>query len=277
MAKKPADKKDGPVSPWLKGTRGIRGIFPPGRRLGDANERRVTSWSATGVKGVTPPGRNVPGKVKAKAKAKAKDATASKTGKNASAKAGRRVNISALADPTDLKAFLEHLVEFARKMPSEKMNAIHLAQAIDQSHAPFEIVVAFTFLSTIVGNDASMRRRYASQLERGAKTFYNLSIRLDKKVKPPRGLVPETVDALFHDLPELAYRIPYAFAAHATVRIVELLRTSEVQDAEILEFAEGVYDRYIRLRSVGDQPLSRIFPWEPPDWALGAGVGTNDG
>ncbi|MCK6547040.1 hypothetical protein L6R52_14415 [Myxococcota bacterium] len=173
-----------------------------------------------------------------------------------------------LRDPDDLKAYLELISEFFKASPPGPHAGDNLGELILQSHAPFELVVAFTALSAIVGKSASLRKRHTAPLERGAKAFFNLARRLNPNVKAPRGLVPETLDAIFYDLPQTAYQVPYAFATDALCRLLELFRAGdEDSDRELVHFAEGLRARFIDDRSLGDQPLSRMFPWQLPDWA----------
>lgn len=280
-------KKEEPGrSPWQEGT-GVKGVVPPGRRLSD--EPRKTKWSASGVKGVTPPGSHGPGegpsadwaeKVEQERTKKA-EANRRKLEK-AKAKAGAAQEpmdpmrpmegfvpdiLAGLHDPSDFKSFLRRINEFLDQQKPGPELAESFASLITQSRAPFEIVVGFTILSGVIGKSTQMRRRYGVALERGAKVYFNLIGRLEQNVQVPRGLVPETVNALFYDLPAAAYQVPYAYATHAFLRMMELLREDEDKDRAIGQVGQELYDRFIRGRSLGDQPLSRMFPFELPAWA----------
>lgn len=288
-------------SPWLKGVPGVKGVVPPGRRLGAATERRPTRWSATGVKGVVPPGNLGPAdgpgaewaarrdkqqrlshKKNARALEETKRAAQKKAALAASAPrkevdfdpmrpmAGFKPEIFAdVGDPNDLKAFLQAINEFLAEHRPNPLCAEHFNQLVNQSHAPFEIVVAFTVLSVLVGRSTELRRRFAMSLERGAKVFFNLAGRLDDDVKAPRGLVPETVDAIFYDLPATAYQFPYAFATAALLEQLSLLRKQDDEDYDrrLIDFGLSLRARFIEGRSFGDQGLDALFPWDLPEWA----------
>jgi hypothetical protein len=301
--KKPRTAKDdGAPSPWLKGVSGVKGVTPPGRRLSPPTERRSTKWSASGVRGVTPPGKlaigRAPGErlaeqtekkraLREKAQRRAyEEAKAARPGQAQKSKATPRKRAESAADlgrpvagarpepfrdvkdPVDLKGFLDEIAEFFKKNEMTDHAAESLGELIQQSRAPYEITVAFTILSVIVGRSVSARRRHTASLERGAKTYFNLARRLDPNVKPPRGLVPETMDPIFFDLPDTAMLIPYAFGTAAFVRMLDLLRKDEPTDEALAEVAHRMYARYIEKRSLGDESLERMFPWEPPDWAF---------
>jgi hypothetical protein len=279
--KKAATKDEAPASPWLKGVMGVKGVVPPGRRLSPPNEKRPNRWSASGVFGIRPPGNQKPGEgsadlgseklekkriLREKAQAKAYAAAQSKKGAQVSVASGRPIRgarpepFRDLADPADLKTFLDSITDFIKTIEPGEHSAEGLAELIQQSKAPYEITVAFAILSILVGKSASARRRYTAQLERGAKVFFNLSMRLDKNVKPPRGLAPETMDPIFFDLPPTAYQVPYAFGTAAFIRIFELLRRDEDTDEKLHDFARKLYARYIEKRSFGDKPLETLFP-----------------
>ena len=295
---KDSDKK-GPVSPWLAGVSGVSGIVPPGRRLSSPTERRATRWSASGVRGVTPPGSQAPGegpsaewaKREADKKAKllkqnqrvldAKKKEAPKVKKPAAPDAAEDAfdpmrpmagfvpdAFADVRDPENLTAFLKAISDFLAEHRANPECAEHFAQIITQSHAPYEILVGFTVLTALIGKSQPLRRRYGIPLERGAKVFYNLAQRLDPEVKVPRGLVPETVDALFYDLPATAYELPYAFATDAFLRMVDLLRLHADEEYEelVAELAFSLHRRFIETRAFGDRGLSELFPWEPPEW-----------
>lgn len=294
-------KDDDKKSPWLKGVAGVKGVVPPGRRLGKPGERRSTRWSATGVNGVVPPGSQKPGQGPSAdwAKRRAKDKKlAEKKNKRAfdasqraadnpkpTAKSARRPEVefdalrpmagfepdvfADLQDPDSLKAFLQCINEFLAENRADPLAAEHFSQMVNQSHAPFEIVIAFTILSSLVGRSTELRRRFSMSLERGAKVFFNLAGRLNHDVKAPRGLVPETVDALFYDLPATAYQFPYAFATSALMEQLALLRKQDNEDYDrlLIELAERMQARFIEGRSFGDQSLASLFPWDLPEWA----------
>jgi hypothetical protein len=287
--KKDKGKDDDPnASPWLRGVRGVKGIVPPGRRLGPATEKRTNRWSASGVVGVRPPGKQKVGESRAEiaaekverkrvAKEKARERALAEAKRGTAAEgafdAGRPVAafqpdaFRDARDPADFKTFLEPFAELARSNVVPDSAAESLAEVITQSHAPYEITVAFTLLSTFAAKSAQLRRRYTNALERGAKAFYNLARRLRSDVKAPRGLVPETLDAIFYDLPATAYQVPYAFGTAAFLRILELLKGDRAANKKLMTFATDLHERYIVGRSLGDQPLERLFPWDPPDWA----------
>jgi hypothetical protein len=283
--KKKKDEGKAHESPWQKGTN-VKGIVPPGRRL-DPKEKKKTKWSASGVKGVTPPGSLDPDegpsvewakqdekkreeKVRANKKA-LEQARREKEQKQQQLRPTGGFVPNAFADvqdPADLKSFLKRINDFLEETKPSSDLSEAFASLITQSRAPFEIVVAFTVLSALVGKSTQLRRRYGGALERGAKTYYNLICRLEKNVQVPRGLVPETVNALFFDLPQAALHIPYAYATHAFVRMLELLREDKgpAADRALLELGDELYSKYIAGRSLGDEALSRMFPFERPEW-----------
>lgn len=287
-------------SPWLVGVVGVHGVVPPGRRLAPASERRESPWSASGVRGVRPPGRQKPGEGPAsepKAGAKRKQALREKAATRLLAEAKQKRTREAPArpgapraqkkaidpgrpvvgfephpfddqrDPPTLKEYLDAIAQFFAEHPPGPTTAESLAELIVQSRAPFEITVAFTILSAVVGRDTTLRRRFMLQLERGAKTFFNLSMRLDRTVKPPRGLSPHTMDPIFYDLPGIAYQIPYAFLTYALCRMLELLRGESEHDRALVDLAENLHRQHIARRSFGDKPLQSLFPFETPEWA----------
>lgn len=270
---------EAPKTPWT--ARGVAGVVPPGRRLGEAGEKRRATWSASGVAGIQPPGNQKPGEGPAArwaiAKSKGESPTklpVPKKGKGepslapARATAGFVPDLRASdGDPKDLKTFLDLFAEAHGKIALDAEAASQLAQLVGQSHAPFEIMVAFTWLSAWVGSDGARRKEYQWALERGAKVYFNLAKRLDPTVRPPRGLVPKTVDPLFFDLPPTAFQFPYAYAVDAFMRVLELLRGDHVRNRKLIELAHTLYARFIEKRSFGDRALSAMFPWKPPAWA----------
>lgn len=294
-------KDDDRKSPWLRGVPGVKGVVPPGRRLGDPQQRRRNGWSASGVKGVVPPGNLSPGegpsadwakrradkhKLAAKQNQRALDQSKRAAARAEAAKqavltrpnvefdpmrpmAGFQPDVFAdTGDPGDLKAFLQSINQFLADNRPAALAAEDFNQLVNQSHAPFEIVVGFTVLSVLVGRSAELRRRFSMSLERGAKVFFNLAGRLDGNVRPPRGLVPETVDAIFYDLPGTAYEMPYAFGTAALLEQLILLRKPDDEDYDrcLLEFGVDMRRRFIEGRAFGDQPLDELFPWELPEW-----------
>lgn len=292
-----AKDDDAGKSPWLKGVAGVKGVVPPGRRLSKPADRRVSRWSASGVNGVVPPGANKPGEgpgtdwvkrqTKAKKLSEKKNRRALEDTQRAAAKkksgprpeiefdpmrplAGYEPDIFAdQQDPDDLRAFLASINEFLAEHRADATSADDFNQLVTQSHAPFEIIIGFTILSALVGRSTELRRRFSVPLERGAKVFFNLAGRLNHQIKAPRGLVPETVDAIFYDLPSTAYQFPYAFATAALLEQVSLLRKDDDEDYDrvLIEFAEAQRARFIEGRAFGDQSLESLFPWDLPDWA----------
>jgi hypothetical protein len=300
--KKDAGKK-GPVPAWRVGVKGVEGVTPPGRRLDQGGERRPTAWSASGVKGVTPPGKLGPAEGPAAAWALRKDggrASAEKANRRlleqrrqATARSSPRPDAREAAgehdpmrpvagflpdpfgdvgDPTDVRGFLQSLGDFLAAHPPGEGALEDLAGAVLQGRAPYDVAVAFTLLNALVGKSEGLRRKHGPVLERGAKVFFNLASRLKADVKVPRGLVPETTDALFYDLPATGYQLPYAFATLALLRLLERLRRPDDPDHDraLGRFARDLYERFVGARALGDRPLSLMFPWEPPGWLLAA-------
>lgn len=292
-------KKDpGAVSPWLKGVTSVSGVVPPGRRLSPSTERRATDWSASGVKGVRPPGKLTPGEgpavesalkaekkrlLREKANKRAKEEATAKGARGrladpqtrrspASFDPGRPIGafqpdpFADLGDPADFKTFLEGIADFIKTLELTEDACGNLAELITQSHAPYEIAVAFTVLSAAVGKNAALRKRFTPALERGAKTFFNLAGRLSPSIKPPRGLKPDSMNAIFHDLPPSAYQVPYAFASDAFAWMIELLGREPDMDRKLVAFAIGLRKRYIDRRAIGDRALADLFPWTAPRW-----------
>ena len=281
--RKPSDKP-----PWLKGVVGVTGVVPPGRRLSDASEHRPNAWSASGVSGVTPPGHAQPGghtPTSGRAGPQASDRTA-KANRQAwkrrrrsrtdttqpeavRPQAGFLPDVFAdVWDPPDLQDFLKLLSEFLEKHPPHEDAIDDVDHLITQSQAPFDLIVGFTIMSALVRNDDGLRQDFAVPLERGANAFFNLARRLNPHVRIPRGVMPDVVDALFFDLPDLARHVPLAFATDAFARVMGLIRYEEDEpyDETLLTFALELRQRFIENRSFGDQPLADLFPWSLPDW-----------
>lgn len=272
-----ADDDDKPP-PWH--LPGAKQVVPPGRRLSKPDDRRSTQWSASGVQGIRAPGKQKPGEGAAYAwmtrkdkKKKRKAPPARRPEAQGAPDAGRPTagfvpNVFAdTGDPDSLKAFLDQIAGWFREHKPDESALTHLAELIGQSHAPYEIIVAFTALSAIIGGETELRNRYAWALERGAKAFYNLAMRLDKRVRPPRGLSPQRMDPIFYDLPATAYQLPYAYATDAFLRMLELVRGGIGHDRQMLRFARDLHQRFIEQRAYGDRALGDIFPWEEPPWA----------
>ncbi|MBI4815271.1 MAG: hypothetical protein HY791_03365 [Deltaproteobacteria bacterium] len=271
---KPPPKSDD-EAPWRKGGE-VKGIVPPGRRL--ASEARANTWSASGVRGVSPPGTLKPGegaatrwileaeqrsgKKKPKAAAKPNDEKAAKK------KSEKNSNSGTPAEPKNLKEFLDQIADFTREgLPKDHAMIAELLSFVGQSSRPFEIIVAFAVGSALIGSDQKLRSEHQWALERGAKAFFNLAKRLDKSVRAPRGLVPETLDPLFYDLPEISLQIPFPYMVRAFLDQLDLLRVDLPHDRKLIRFAKSLYARFIENRSYGDRRLSSMFPWEPPEWA----------
>lgn len=268
-------------SPWLKGVSGITGVVPPGRRLSPKSEPRPTKWSASGVKGVTPPGKLGPTegpsvdwamrderKKKKVAKANERAAEAGRrSGKTTMdplrPTAGATGNVFADAKfPASVDLLLKEMNQFAEEDRPDEHTARELAQLITQSHAPFEIVVAFALLSGTTAGEDHLREFFAPALERGAMVFFNLLRRLDKTVKVPPGIIVERVDPMFFDLPTSAMQVPFAFATHSFQVVSEMLERSEPEyDEKLFEFRASLYERFISGRTVGDESLERMFPF----------------
>lgn len=264
---------------WRRGT-DVEGVTPPGRRL--EKQRTGSRWRASGVSGVTPPGSASPadspsarwvlnkGK-KGPTTRLQKARSVEKSQATAELDLGRPMAgfVPSIfedgGDPDHLGALLEEMSAFvaAHRPPVERAESFK--ELLNQSRAPFEVVVAFTILSALIGKSSALRRRYALPLERGAKTFFNLGRRLDPNLKPPRGLAPETVDAIFFDLPEIALEIPYAYAVDAFARQVELLAEEELdRDRALADEAYRQWSRFVERRAFGDRALRDLFPYRDP-------------
>ena len=279
MSRKPTDPP-----PWLKGVTGVTGVVSPGRRLSPPDERRPTAWSASGVSGVTPPGkvaaRGKPVDPKAGAQRRMqanlralqrrrRSGDGAARPENDRPQAGFLPDVFAdIHDPPDLQDFLKLLSDFLDEDPPREAAIDDIDHLVIQSRAPFELVVGFTVMSTLVGKDDDLRQEFVASLDRGANAFFNLARRLNPRIRVPRGIIPDVVDALFFDLPDLALTIPFAFATDAFVRIMPLLRRDDDPgyDERLLRFAQRLRARFIDTRSFGDQPLDRMFPWSLPDW-----------
>jgi hypothetical protein len=291
-AKKPKKAaKDPDAAPWT--VAGIRGVVPPGRRLGAPTEKRPLPWNASGVVGVTPPGNLKPGEGPATRwilkhqkgapppKPVATKAPPRKLGRPVPGEvvepkpidAGRPTAgfvpdpAAGTGDPASLKLFLDEITEFfAAHTPADTAEE-DLDMLIRQSQTPYEIIVAFTILAALVGEDQNKRNRFGRSLQRGAKAYYNLAQRLDKKVRPPRGLAPQTLDPIFYDLPQLAYQLPFAFATDAFSKLLDMVRGSIAHERLLIRAARDFRRRFIEGRSLGDKALSAMFPWTEPEWA----------
>ena len=289
MKKPPKPPRGGgrepPPSRWQRGT-DVRGVIPPGRRLAPEGERRATRWAASGIRGVVPPGGARP---EASPSARWTERDRKRAAARKAARALERARAAPetspeldltrpmagfvpavfadAGDPDGLEAFLERVSAFVAERRPPVAVAGSFEELIHQSRAPFELVVAFTILSAIIGKSTQLRRRHALALERGAKAFFNLARRIDPGVRPPRGLAPETLDAIFHDLPGVATQLPFAYATDAFCRQLELLREDDPsRDRALLEEARALRRRFIERRAFGDRPLRDLFPWTPPDW-----------
>ena len=287
MGRRPPPKDVSVRSPWQEGT-DVHGVVPPGRRLSPPTERRPNAWSASGVKGVTPPGNarpetspsaewvreNIARKVRAertniralRARQKGFGEAVVQTPRPS---AGVQPDPFAdVRDPESMRAYLQVIHQFLEEQPVPEDAPESLAQLITQSHAPYEIVLAFTLLSAAVGRDPDRRRDFSHALERGAKVFFNLVQRLDEPVTPPDELRPETMDAIFYDLPDTALQLPYAFASDAFAQMADLLREpgNSDRDRALVTFLKQLRVAHIEGRSFGDQALETMFPWELPRW-----------
>ena len=274
---------DDDTPPWRKGVTGVKGVTPPGRRLSDDSEPRPTKWSASGVQGVVPPGRATPSALNPRLDPNARRLKANKRvleRRKGSVDARMEPEVDRplagfvpdvfadVWDPPDLQDFLKLLSDFLEEHPPDEDAIDDIDRLIVQSQAPFELIVGFTIMSAMVRRDEALRQDFAPPLERGANAFFNLARRLNPHVRIPRGMIPESMDALFYDLPDLALQVPFAFATDAFVRVMVLLRdeANEAYDERLITFALKLRGRFIESRSFGDQPLSRLFPWSLPEW-----------
>jgi hypothetical protein len=237
----------------------VKGIVPPGRKLSDAPRARV--WQGSGIEGVTPPGTQEP---EAPKKRRALESPIQKREK----KSKKDAKPVAASSSLPLQGLLDRFAAFTRENlePTEELMR-DLARDILQTHAPFEIVVGFTVLSALVGADEALRRTHHLPLERGAKAFYNLGKRLDPKVRAPRGLVPQTLDPLFFDVPDLAFQLPEPFVVQAFGTLLDFLQTDPDHDRALIAFVLELRKEYVLGRKFGDQSMERMFPWTEPDWA----------
>lgn len=252
----PKDRQlEGHEAPWRQRTP-VKGVVPPGRKLSDEPRPRV--WLASGVIGVTPPGDSEGGPPR----------PAPRSNPKRSPPAGKKKANAKPSSPLPLQGLLDRLADYARENvePSDVVLR-DISREMLQTHAPFEIVVGFTLLSALVGTDEARRRDYHLTLERGAKAFYNLARRLDPKVRAPRGLVPQTLDPLFYDVPDMAYQLPEPFVVHAFAGQLEHLRSDPEHDRRLMDFMRQLRRELVEGRRFGEQPLERMFPWREPDWA----------
>jgi hypothetical protein len=249
---------EGHEGPWRHQAPGVKGVASPGRRLSDDARERV--WHATGVKGIKPPGTQEVGK------GAAADWVNRKSKKPTPPARKNKADKAQGAEPK-LKEFLDRMADFIVEHRPEEAAMLDLSRDMHQTHAPFEIIVGFTLLSALVGDDESRRRQFHLALERGAKAYYNLARRLDKSVRPPRGLVPQTLDPLFYDLPDMAYQMPLPFSTHAFCGLLDFLRGGPEQDRALIAFANTLRSETVEGKRFGDQTLEQMFPWDLPDWA----------
>ncbi|MCC7384651.1 MAG: hypothetical protein IT384_22575 [Deltaproteobacteria bacterium] len=270
--KKPAGAGKEPAAPWS--ARNVRGVTPPGRRVSPEGTPRRARWSASGVEGVAAPGTQEPGEGAVAEWLGRKTKPKKRRGRKGEAVGPGRPTAGFVPspdagadDPANLKIYVDQIIDFFRAHPPDDATSLQLGQLIAQSHAPFEILIGFAVLTAYAGNDNARRRKHQWALERGAKVFYNLSKRLDPSVRPPRGLVPRTVDPLFYDLPRTALQIPYAYATDAFLRVLELLRIDHNYDRRLIAFARELRARDHEARTFGDRALVALFPWEEPAWA----------
>ena len=257
--------KDDEAPPWA--ATGVKGIVPPGRKL-SATDKRTAPWRSTGVRGVELSNRS-------DVSADQERWKIDRAGKKRRAPPARKpqpppkpgVGQIEPQAQSGLKIFLDEIAEFFRgNLPPEECT-VSLSELIGQSHAPYEIIMGFTVLSTVVGQDGELRDTYAGALERGARAYFNLAMRLDDSIKPPRGLLPQRLDPIFYDLPATAFQLPYAFGTDAYLKTMELLVGEPQYNRLLVELGEKLYARHIEGQRYGDENLSTLFPWERPKWA----------
>ncbi|MBI2375235.1 MAG: hypothetical protein HYV07_14660 [Deltaproteobacteria bacterium] len=258
-------------APWRRGGE-VKGIVPPGRRLAD--DSRPNAWSASGVRGVRPPGTLAPGEGAATRwileaeKRKDKKQKVQKAARAAAPPKKSAKDPKSPAEPKTLKDFLDQLADHSREtLPKDPAMISELLSFVGQSSRPFEIIVAFAVGSALIGGDQKLRSEHQWSLERGAKAFFNLAKRLDRSVRAPRGLVPETLDPLFYDLPDIALELPFAYLTYAFLALLDVLRVDRPRDRRLLRFAKSLHSRFIEGRRYGDRTLESMFPWELPEWA----------
>jgi hypothetical protein len=257
---------DEEVPPWR--ATGVKGIVPPGRKLPD-QANADAPWRATGVGGirVTDNQASAPAQDRWKMNRGAKTRPRPVATRAQKPKSAPQNPSGAKDSSPSIKDFLDDIAAFIREHPPAPECSESLAELIRQSQAPYEIIIGFTILSTVVGQDSEMRNKYAWVLERGARAYFNLAMRLDKTIKPPRGLVPQRLDPLFYDLPATAFQIPFAFGTDSFLRIIDLLQRDVPYNRILIEHAQKLYDTHIQPHHYGDQSLTELFSWQAPDWA----------
>ncbi|MEE2902048.1 MAG: hypothetical protein VYC39_06940 [Myxococcota bacterium] len=258
-------------APWR--AKGVRGVTPPGRRFSREDGGRSAPWQATGVRGVQiqkpesseqPPSRRW---AMAHASRPERPKRKHLSGGPAQKKEPPRKKETSQQDETSLKMILDEVAEFFRKFGGSHKAEVSLSEVITQSQAPYEIIVAFTGLSTLVGQDYEKRELYTFALERGARAYFNLAMRLDDALKAPRGLMPHKLDALFYDLPATAFQLPGAFVADTFGKLSELLVDDVDYNHELFTAVRSLYEKHIEGKSYGDEALTSIFPFAHPNWA----------
>ena len=259
-------------APWR--AKGVRGVTPPGRRFSNQDRGRTAPWQATGVRGVQiqqPESSEEPSSRRwTMAHASRPERPKKKHLAGAPARKKKelpRKKETAQLDETTLKNILDEVAEFFRRFGGSHKAEVSLSEVITQSQAPYEIIVAFTGLSTLVGQDYEKRELYTFALERGARAYFNLAMRLDDTLKAPRGLMPHKLDALFYDLPATAFQLPGAFVADTFGKLSELLVDDVDYNHELFTAICSLYEKHIEGKSYGDEALSSIFPFTRPDWA----------
>lgn len=258
-------------APWR--VKGVKGIVPPGRRFSSHETAPSAPWRATGVRGVQIQKQEAPEDSTSRRWALARSSKPKRPQKKSSAlsspqrKTPTQKKESAQTEDSALKIILDEVAEFFRNFGGSPKAEMSLSEVITQSQAPYEIIVAFTGLSTLVGQDYEKREQYAFALERGARAFFNMAMRLDDTMKAPRGLMPHKLDALFYDLPATAFQLPGAFVADTFSKLSELLVNDVEYDHELYKAVRSLHEKYIEGQSYGDEPLNSIFPFERPSWA----------
>ena len=257
--------------PWR--AKGVRGVTPPGRRFSTQDRGPRAPWQATGVRGVQikkpESSEQVSSRRWTMAHASKSERPKRKhlSGGPAHKKEPARKKDSARLNENSLKNILDEVADFFRKFGGSHKAEVSLSEVITQSQAPYEIIVAFTGLSTLVGQDYEKRELYTFALERGARAYFNLAMRLDDTIKAPRGLMPHKLDALFFDLPATAFQLPGAFVADTFGRLSELLVDDVDYNHELFTAVRSLYEKHIEGKSYGDEDLNSIFPFIHPNWA----------